>query len=357
MRHALARMVISRLLSGEGFGERAVTHALAAHLCDRDDCPDFLRGRLYAQKDLIGTDAAAPFIGSLNQLPIPRDERELCAQLAPTLIDHPGSTGLNLSSLLALVHLWPHVANEERPLMRLRFLNGLTSRTAPTGSFATRDQLRAWQRNLQTTAGDILPTVATLQLLLDEPTAEGAYRRIAEHLGPAVDLITLNHVMGALAIMVMLRFHDRDRIALQVLLGTVACEQLAQWMGPEHLVILTAQLAHQLWWCRHEASLSPVLVCLDPSTVPMVDAVNSGDVTLAQRAARAEARVPAQFWEGAWRLVAGSIERQDEEWPSALRLVSAIGWRTSGQAVSPDDAAALAAVLATYAHLRDRVLH
>ncbi|MBA2482009.1 MAG: hypothetical protein H0V44_15190 [Planctomycetes bacterium] len=352
MRHALARRVVSGILAGDGFGQRAVTHALVASLSDRAECPDDLRRTLDGSADTIGSDSAAPYLGVLNQRPIPRDERDLCAQLAPTLIDHPSDTGLNLASLLSLVEVWPHVASDERPLLRLRFLNGLIARRSPAGSFVTRDTLCAWQRQLQTTAGDTPPTVATLQSLLDEPTAQGAYRRIAEHLGPSVDLKTLNHVLGALAIQVMLRFHDRDGTALQVLLGTVACEQLVAWMPPEHLAILTSQLAHQLWWCRHESSLPPVLVCIDPSSAPMVEAVTSGDVTLAQRAARVEARVSEQFWESAWRLVTASIKRQDDEWPSALRLVSAIAWRTGSQAVSPDDAAALAAVLAAYAHHR-----
>ncbi len=354
MRHASARRIIARLLEGQGFGEQAISQALMATLQDREDCPDTLK-QLLDHVDDLGTDMARPYIGRLNQEPIPRDQRDLCAQLAPTLIDHPDDTGLNLASLLALVQLWPHVSSDERPLVRLRFLNGLTSRTAPAGSFATREHLCAWQRGLPTAHGAEEPNLASLQALLVEETPERAYRCLAEHLDPRIDLPRIGHVIGALALTLLRQFHDREGLALHVLLGSVAIERLAEWAEPEHLATLVAQLAHQLWWSRQKAQLPPVLMCLDSTPLPLVDAVRSGDVTLAQRAARSASQNAAGFWEDAWQLLADSISRRDEHWPRALGMASAIAWRGGANTVSPDDAAALASVFADMAHQRDRI--
>jgi hypothetical protein len=357
MRHAPARQVISCLLQGNGFGEKAVTHALAGILCDRLGCPEALHDLLRAHCNQLGADAASPYMGSYNQLPIPRDQRELCTQLAPILIDHPADTGINLASLLVLANLWPHVSSEERPVLRTRYLNGLMSRRSPDGSFAPRELLREWQRDLPTFFGAETPSVANMQGLLNESSPQGAYRRLAEYLGPNVDLHTLGWVLGALSVSILVRFHDPDDRAMHVLLGSVACQQLTKLLPPEHLVVLASQLAHQLWWCRQRASLPPVLTCIDGAATSMIDAVNSGDVTLAQRAARTAARQPELFWDGVWRLLTDSIERRDEHWTRALGVTTAIAWRTGDNAVSPDDAAALAAILAAMAHQRDRVLN
>jgi hypothetical protein len=355
MRHAAARRIIARLLQGMGFGEQAISQALMAALQDRDDCPDALK-QLLEQSDEAGTDSASPYHGTLNQAPIPTDERELCLQLAPAIAEHPANVGLSLASLAALVQLWPHIASEERPLLRVRFLNGLTSRGAEAESQATREQLRAWQRLLPTALDLAAPSVVSLQGLLLETTPEGAYRCLAEHLDPHVDLSTLARVLGTLAVAVERQFHDREAMALHVLLGTTALERLAPLMDAEVTALLMAQLSHQLWWCRQRSHLVPIRNCIDPTSRPFREAVASGDISLAQRAARTLSQDPQAFWQETWILLADSISRQDEELPRALGVVSAIAYRSGKGMVSPDDAAALAACFAGIAHQRDRVL-
>jgi len=324
-------------------------------LQDREDCPEALK-QLLDQSDEIGTDFAHPYHGALNQAPIPTSERELCLQLAPAIGDHPANIGLSLASLAALVQLWPHVASDERPLLRVRFLNGLTTRHAPLESQASREQLRIWQRMLPTALDPVPPSVASLQGLLLETTPEGAYRCLAEHLDPHLDMRTLARVLGTLAIAVQRQFHDRDAVALHVLMGASALERLAPLIEPELVASLMAQLSHQLWWCRQRSQLVPIRNCIDPTSWPFRAAVASGDISTAQRAARTLSQEPQGFWQETWILLGDSISRHDEELPRALGVISALAWRSGRGAVSPDDAAALAACFAGIAHQRDRIL-
>lgn len=354
MRHGDARRIIARLLQGQGFGEQAICQASMASLQDLDDCPDALK-ELLALVDDLGTDAARPYHGPLLQASIPRDERELCAQLAPAIADRPVDVGLSLASLSALCQLWPHVASDERQLLRTRFLNGLWTRTAPDEAVATRERLTGWQRLLPTAMGGNAPNMASLQALLTEPTPEGAYRVLCEHIDPRVDLRTLGRVLGTLGVAMLRQFHDRDGQALHVLLGAVALERLVSFIDPQVWTVLAAQLAHQLWWCRRGAHLSPILTCIDPTRLGLGEAVASGDVTLAQRAARAASAEPARFWAEVWALLGACVAQRDDFWPRALGAVSAIAWRSGRDAVSPDDAAALATVFADIAHHRERI--
>jgi hypothetical protein len=357
MRHALYRQVIASVLRGQGFGEKAVAQAFAGIVLDRKDCPAALRDLVIARLEDLGTDRAVPYVGLLNQQAIPDDATALCAQLAPVLIDHPADTGLNLACLFAIARLWPHATAEERPLLRTRFLNSVVSRPASSGSYATRDQLCRWQRTMPTAFGNTAPSVASLNGILSEADPAAAYRCLAEHLDPSVDLPTLSWVLGALSVNVLVRYHDPENVTLHVLLGTIASERLAGMIPPEPQATLLAQLAHQLWWCRQRANLPPVRTCLDASTVALVAAVNSGDLTLAQRAARLAAREPATFWAASWELLTGWLERRDEQWAQALAMVCATAWRAGEDALSPDDAAAMGSVLADLAHHRDRVLN
>lgn len=355
MRHVAARRIILRLLQGQGFGEQAVAQSFLAALQDRPTCPPALTQLLAEQTDELGTDSARPYQGVLNQAPIPKDERELCAQLLPAIIDQPHHLGLSLAALASLVALWPHISTDERPLLRTRFLNGLRSRQGDGEAAVDRQQLREWQRTLPTVMGASTPTVAGLTQLLSEPTPEGAYRCLAEHLDPSVDLRTLAHVLGTLAVAVLRQFHDRDGMVLHVLLGANSLESLSALIAPEDLVIALAQLGHQLWWCRQRAHLPPIRTCIDPTPAVFRPAVASGDVTLAQRAARSLSTQPAAFWSEVWELLAESVARRDEDWPRALAITSAIAARAAGSAISPDDAAALAAVVTDMAHHRERV--
>lgn len=284
--------------------------------------------------------------GPLLIAPIPADGKALCKQLCPALIEHGQDIGFHIACLAALVSLWPHVGSDERPVLRLRFLAGLGVQRLPAISALKPAQLCAWQRDLPTALGMNHASVASMKALLGEPSAKLAYRVIADHLGINADLATLSWVLGALTTQVRLQFHDPQRHLLHVLLGTVACERLATDVAPEHLATLLAQLAHQLWWCRHEAGLTPVRTCLDHAQRGLAEAVANGDLTAAQRAARASAKQPAGFWDAIWKLLDERLAAHDPQWYVAMELIAAIAWRTSTDIISPDDAAAVGTVLA-----------
>ena len=346
MHHTSARGAISGLLNGSGFGERGLALVTAASLGDADQSAVRLRAAELPCERTIS------YSGELLFAPIPLDERQLCQQLFPAIIDQPCAIGLQLACLSALVDLWPHVGSSERSVMRNRFLDGLVSQPAePPDAIVTSQQLCAWQRDLPTTIGDITPSVSSLRAMLLEPQAKGANHVLAEHLGMRADIGTLSWALGALSVQLRLQFHDPQRRILHLLLGTVACERLAPHAEPEHLLTLVAQLAHQLWWCRHLAALPPVRTCID-CALPrsLADGVASGDLTVAQRAARAAAKQPGDFWHSVWQLLEERIAHGDGSWTQALHIAVATASRTSSDAVSPDDAAALGTVFADLAY-------
>ncbi len=327
-----------------------------AELHDCDNCPTALTALLAEQTDEIGTDSARPYHGALNQAPIPQNERELCAQLLPAIIERPTDIGISLACLAALARLWPHISSDERPLLRVRFLNGLASRRAEPEAEVSRQQLRDWQRNLPTSMSSSEPSVGGLKQLLLSLAPDAAYRCLAEHLDPRFDLRTLCHVLGTLSVTVLRQFHDRDGLVLHVLLGANGLERICEHCEPDLVAMALAQLGLQLWWCRQRAHLPPIRTCIDPAQPELRSAVASGDVTLAQRAARSLSHEPARFWTCIWELLTESVSRRDEDWPRAVSTASAIACRTGTGSVSPDDAAALAAVMTDMAHHRERIL-
>lgn len=350
MHHTSARAAITSLLAAKGFGERGLALVLAAACGDADQQAVALRQAALQRAAAMPSEATVSYTGDLLIAPIPGDEAALCRQLCPVTIQLARDVGLQLSCLAGLVALWPHVTQAERGLMRQRFLDSLLNDQHPAEAQLTSDQLVAWQRDLPTTKSEPHASVSTLKALLQEGTAKNAYRVMADHLGMNADLPTLSWVLGALTVQVRQRFHDPDRRLLHVLLGTVACERLAAYAQPEHLATLITQLGHQLWWSIHCAKLTPVRLCIDPSTPDFAEAVASGNLTAAQRAARALAKDPAAFWEQAWKLVDDRIHANDPHWYVALELVLVAAWRTSTDAVSPDDAAAVGTVLADLAY-------
>jgi hypothetical protein len=353
MHHTSARAAITALLAGRGFGERGLALVTAASLGDADQSAVRLRAAALERAAARPSDATTSYTGPLLYAPIPADERELCLQLCPVVIEHPNDVGMQLACLAALAALWPHVGSEERALLRSKFLDGLASQQAPAGAALSSAQLCAWQRDLPTAFNENQASVASLKSMLAETQPKNAYRVLAEHLGINADLASLSWVLGALSIQLRLQYHDLDRRILHVLLGTVACERLAAWAAPEHLLTVISQLAHQLWWCRHQANLPPVRTCLDPAPRPFAEAVASGDLTVAQRASRAAAKQPGEFWDAVWNLLGERISHNDSNWSQALSMAVAIAWRTSGDVISPDDAAALGTVFADLAY-RDK---
>lgn len=350
MHHTSARSAISRILEGPGFGMRALALATAAGLGDADSQALALRQAALEQAALLDADPGAPPDPRPLALPLPASEAELCRQVMPVLIADPQDTGLGIALLGALAQLWPHVGSDERPAMRLRLFSGLAALRAPDGAGLPPGQLSAWQRDMPTSPGDSAPTVASLKNLLAQETPREAYRVIADHLGNAPDFPTLAWALGALTVQTRLQLHDPHNQILHVLAGTVALERLCAWAAPEHLASLTVQIAHQLWWCRHRAQLPPIRQCLDRATPSLAEGVATGDLTVAQRAARVAGKEAGSFWEATWQLLAERIAVRDPRWSVALIALTATAWRTSADAISPDDAALVGTVLGDLAH-------
>jgi len=346
MHHAAARSAIVRILAGDGFAERAIALVQAVRLHDRPDCPDELRRRAIEACLADPVDAAAPYVHPLNQQPVPNEPGDLCRQLAPALVAHPADPASGAAALWALANLWPHVGADERALLRTRFLNSLAGRRSDAAATLTAFQLREWQKKVPTSFGSQAPSVASLRGILEVQDPLESYLLLAEHLGTAVDIQTLCWVLGSLAVQLIQANHDRSGRIAATLQGLTACERLAPLVPIEHLVTVISQLAHRLWWLRARGRLSPVRTSLDQTQRPYGSALASGDITIAQRAARAlVAQHPGRFWDDTWRAV-GELLGTGGRHGRVLALIDAAHWRAGEGLVSGDDAAAIAAVLA-----------
>lgn len=346
MHHPSARLAVERILAGSGFGDRALALRLAAGAADCPGGDEALRERLLARAIQLPGDRA-PVMPTVDA-PLPDDAAALATQLAPAIIRNPADVGAQLAQLEALAALWPHVAAAERAPLRARLLASATQRGAPSASMASSEQLRAWQRDLPTCCADEAPSVEALRALLTESSPGRAYRVLAVHLGCDLDLAALTRVLGSLAAQVLLGRRDPHGLLTHDLLGSAAAGRLVALTPPELLASLTCQLAHHLWWCRNEAGLATVRVTVGADPLPLPVALRAGDITAAQRAARATSAAPAAFWSAVWDLVDEAAAWDDASWLRALSAATAVAWR-SGEAVPPDDAAALASVLADLA--------
>ena len=350
MHHTSARTAITQLLATKGFGERGLALVLAAACGDAEINAVTLRQQALDMASAMPAQQVTSYVGELLYAPIPKDEAELCRQLCPATIDLAKNIGLQLACLAGLVTLWPHVSSSERALMRQRYLDGLMSDQASSDMHLPSKQLIAWQRDLPTAKSEPNASVATLKGFLNETTPKDAYRIMSDHLGLNANLATLSWVLGSLAVQVRLRFRDPNRYLLHIILGTVACERLSHVAPPEHIATLITQIGHQLWWCRHEAGLQPIRTCIDHDIQYFHQAIASGNLTSAQRAARTLGQQPEQFWTEAWKMVAERIAAKDPNWHVALELVLVTAWRTDTDVVSPDDAAAVGTVMADLAY-------
>lgn len=351
MHHATARPAIARILAGSGFAETALALTLAVRLHEDPDCPEALRGRISERCLALEPDQAPPYVHPLNQQPVPEDEAGLCQQMVPALIAHPADTALSAASLWALAQLWPHVAADERPVLRTRLLNSMAMRRGDPAAALTAFQLREWQKQVPTHYGTLTPSVSSLRGVLDSADPLAAYLLLAEHLGMAVDLETLCWVQGSLAIHLLQGHHDRGGRLAAIVLGAAACERMVPHCNAEALVTVISQLNHRIWWLRAHGRLHPVRQSIDHTQRPFGPAIATGDITLAQRAARTlTAQQPGRFWHEAWREVGERLPAGRTDLLRVLTLIDAARWRSDGGAVSADDAGAIAATLGDIAY-------
>lgn len=339
MHHTSARRVIAWLLEGSGFGRRGL--ALTAASCLGDASLEAVRLRDLALR--LGstlTPQRVPACGSaVAHAPLPVNERQLCEQFCAEIVANPVEVGCKLASLGALVRLWPHVGADERARLRSQLLDAFAAMQAPAGSALAPATMRDWQRDLPTCHGGSgeLPA-ADLKDLIERPDPSSVYAAIADHLQQGRDLGMLFRVVGSLAIRLRLGHRDRQCRLHHAVLGAIAGEELVKHAPHDLLATLLAQLAHQLWWCRHHAGLEALPSGSSDSGAGLVAAVAIGDPVLARRAARAASKRPEIFWDDAWSIMEGMLNDEAAGWPEALIMLVAIAWRTGHNVISPDDA-------------------
>ncbi len=353
MHHATARLAIARILTGSGFAESATALVLAGRLHDDADCPEPLRRTILDRCLAADPDRAPAYTLPLNQQPVPPDENGLCAQLVPALIAHPADQAMNATALWSLVQLWPHCGGDERALLRTSLLNSITNRRGAEGSFITSFQLREWQKKVPTHYGTLTPSVTSLRGVLETNDPLAAYLLLAEHLGMQVDLETLCWVLGTLTVQLQHHDHDQHGQLASMLLGATACERLVPLVPAEALVTVISQLNHRLWWLRAHGGLRRIRTSLDQTQRPFGPAIATGDITLAQRAARTIAsQQPGLFWQAAWAAVGEWLPQDQTGMLRLLTAMDAARWRADDGTVASDDASAIASVLATLAWQR-----
>ena len=343
MQHAVARSVVAHLVADPCFGDRAQLLVSAAGVDELPGHPEQLRAPLIARAAAIAITPVDAYTGLFNQDSVPGDVPQLCSQLAIICQDAIAEPAANLSSIDALAQLWPHVAGDERPALRRAFLTSLARRQQIDGASVSRAILREWQRD-QPTLVSTQPSVAGLAGLLAEPTARDAYLALSVYLAPGIDLAMVFRVLGTLAVQELLRRHDPDGAIAGMVAGSVAGERLATRDAPEVMATLAAQFAHRLWWLRHRAGLKPVLTCLDSTVGPLGEAIASGDINQAQRAARVASQT-GKFWDPVWNEVGRLVASGHPEWKRITTAAVAIAARQGPGGIAPDDAAALATVL------------
>ncbi len=350
MQHAWARQTITRLLEGSSLGVRAVVVANAAELHER--IGGAIAETLWGLAVVMPVDEAAPYTGPLNQQPIPADAADLLAQLVPIVVANASDTGLNLGLLAILSDLWPHVATEERPLIRVRFLNGLMERASTLGnrgevpreSVVTTAELRVWNRYMPTATGDS-GTAADLQRIFTAATAQEAYHLLADHLIGGMDPGTLARILGTLAMQTADQRRDPDGMLLLPLVGALAAERLSATCPPELYTVLLFQLAHQLWWCASRAGLLRRTGSED-QIVDFTLEITKGNAVGVRRYARGLRLDEAGWWAALTPAACAVAARGPAHTQRAVLATWTLAMRSGNRVVAPDDAAAIAAILA-----------
>ncbi|MEK7411743.1 MAG: hypothetical protein AAB263_00330 [Planctomycetota bacterium] len=348
MHHPTARLVISHLVGGDAFAVQAVALVQSARLFEDDAAvPAPIRQQVLETCLKLPPDQAPAYAHPANQQPVPANEAGLSAQIVPIISSLPVDPALAIGHLWALTQLWPHVAADERPLLRARLINGLAAQRINQSALLSPIQLRQYQRQVPTQFGEQRPSVAALRGMLDAKEPLAAYCQLAEHLGMTNELETLCWVLGSLNVQQMQSYHDRHGLLAQTLFGTTACERLAKHIPIDFLLKLISQIAHRMWWTRNRGGLQPVITSLDQIQPPFRVAVNTGDITLAQRAARKlSAQQPAKFWDECWLLVRDLCLQNGADLCPVLTVLDATRWRAGDGIPSGDDAAAVATMFA-----------
>ncbi len=351
MNHGKARQIIPLILEGDGFDIRCLALVDAAQLIEIPGLKEETIQQAIEAARQLTPDQINGSPETLTLDSIPDNQNDLANSLLPHIIKNPQHTGRQIGTFSALAELWPHASNAERPALVQRWYASLRQRRAPEDSFLSSETLCSWQTAQPTAAHETSPKAAGIQGMLEEETAQGAYYVLASYLGTNMDLPTLTRIIGALTVHVLLYKFDSKAYVLQGLAGILALHRMCNYARPDLLATLLSQLVHQIWWCRNAGNIAR----LQPGSsgsMTLQQAVDTGDMTAARRAARIEAMDPASFWLEINDLLARTITNSHQSWTRGLTAVRVLHQRAGGHGcIGPDDAAAIGATFAAIQHL------
>ncbi|MHC5068555.1 MAG: hypothetical protein ACYTF0_08185 [Planctomycetota bacterium] len=357
MSHLYLRQAVSRIIErGDRFDDYDLALCQLANLAAKQPWAEALFARAtaampaHSNEQRRSTVAPSPCAG-----PLPETPAEVIDQFSALIVEHSCWLGRTMAQIAAIADLWPHATRAERLQLRRLWLSDLDRQRVHASARLTRGDLLAWQRRIATMLTEEAPSPLALERLTEAANAEAAYRVLSNHLGPDLHVPTLSWMLGAVAQHTVLHRFDIDGLSQWALLGTMACEQLANnGLSAERAVILLCQLGHQIWWCHNEAGLKGIRPGSADSSLALDVAVTGGDCTAAQRAARQASSHPRSFWPLCGAITSEMIEQQHSDWPRAVHALTIAVSRAGSAAPAPDDAACLGASLAAATWLSQR---
>ena len=349
--HADARRCIEVILQdGAGLGPKAVVLVQSSQLRNHEPCGEALAQSLLQQSLAIPPDHGASDGIPGVPGPLPNQADELIEQLLPWIIDHPQQIGLQALSLHALCLLWPHASREERLRLRRQWIASLITRSGGDESFLSRETMQLWNATLPTFSGlDAEESLAVLDGLYSTISAEAAYHKFLSCLTPEVDLTAIAHSLGTLCSRTLCSRFDRHGLTQTMLAGTIAATYFSGHAKPEQSSLLCTQMAHHGWWCHQLAGMSGIKPGSTDSGLSLTEAVEQGDYTAAQRAARQAARDMHLFWNQSYQLL--EMLQASPYWPRAVNAIWIVAQRAPHATIPPDDAATLGATMAALSFL------
>jgi hypothetical protein len=287
MNHLAARHAISAILTGQASHTRALALVTALRLADHG--PSALADATLAAALALPADSGPLRPHPANQEPVPPSGDGCWTTLARRCAEQPAHLGHGLALAAGLARLWPSATPDERPLLRTRYLSGLLQTTAPLGSYATRDQLRAATRDLPTSADEGPFTAAALADLPHMPQASDAHRLVAALLTDAGRLAPVASAVATIACRAV-GSGSRSSQAEDAILAALLLRHPGA-LPPEDQALLILQAAHQAWWATSGSRPSEEIA----ADMSLADAVRSSRVANARRAGR-RAVSQGRFW-------------------------------------------------------------
>ena len=284
---------------------------------------------------------------------------DLCV---PLLLQHPSHIGQHISSLYALTSLWSHASRAERYQLLTWWhaatissgssgaatgtLDGTSPPQTSNTSWVDEYDVAEWQQHMPTIVSTAAPEIAELTLILAQDNMAEAYYALASHLGPDVPITRLCTVLASVAEHCLLnRFDPRGQL-MQAALGLTALGELVPHTEPSQLISMLIQQTMQLWWTYQRQEARQLLTNDEVTNQSLSQSVLAGDYLGAQSAARQIFHDQTAFWNDINELLARSMQQSEQGWLRALDACYLAGVRGSNKALSPDNAAAVAASLA-----------